>query len=85
VLASTTTKTTSKSSTNNTAVTTPVRGSTPKGSNALAAFAANSDIPSAPRIPVAVTPIASVKAVSVEPPISAVEREQLTAAIQAEG
>ena len=91
VLASTTTKTSAKpstasvTSTNNTTVTTPVRGSTPKGSNALAAFAANSDIPSAPRIPVAVTPIASVKAVSVEPPISAAEREQLTAAIQAEG
>ena len=63
----------------------PTRGSTPKGSNALAAFAANSDIPSAPRIPVAVTPVTPVKPVSVEPPISAAEREQLTAAIQAEG
>ena len=63
----------------------PTRGSTPKGSNALAAFAANSDIPSAPRIPVAVTPATPVKPVSVEPPISAAEREQLTAAIQAEG
>jgi len=72
-------------SSNGTAIVTPTRGSTPKGSNALAAFAANSDIPSAPRIPVAVTPVTPVKPVSVEPPISAAEREQLTAAIQAEG
>ncbi|WP_436905424.1 LysM peptidoglycan-binding domain-containing protein [Acinetobacter johnsonii] len=93
VLATTTTKTTTGkpatlsavTSSNGTAIVTPTRGSTPKGSNALAAFAANSDIPSAPRIPVAVTPVTPVKPVSVEPPISAAEREQLTAAIQAEG
>ncbi|MBB4810668.1 LysM repeat protein/soluble lytic murein transglycosylase-like protein [Acinetobacter johnsonii] len=93
VLATTTTKTTTGKPTTSSVVTsssgaaisTPPRGSTPKGSNALAAFAANSDIPSAPRIPVAVTPATPVKPVSVEPPISAAEREQLTAAIQAEG
>ncbi|QSE44883.1 LysM peptidoglycan-binding domain-containing protein [Acinetobacter johnsonii] len=93
VLVTTTTKnTTAKPATSSTvtssgsaAISTPTRGSTPKGSNALAAFAANSDIPSAPRIPVAVTPVTPVKPVSVEPPISAAEREQLTAAIQAEG
>ncbi|GEK43995.1 LysM peptidoglycan-binding domain-containing protein [Acinetobacter johnsonii] len=93
VLATTTTKnTTGKpvtsstvTSSSSTALATPSRGSTPKGSNALAAFAANSDIPSAPRIPVAVTPVTPVKPVSVEPPISAAEREQLTAAIHAEG
>ena len=93
VLATTTTKnTTGKpvtsstvTSSSGTAIAMPTRGSTPKGSNALAAFAANSDIPSAPRIPVAVTPVTPVKPVSVEPPISAAEREQLTAAIHAEG
>ena len=93
VLATTTTKnTTGKpatsstvTSSSSTAIAMPTRGSTPKGSNALAAFAANSDIPSAPRIPVAVTPVTPVKPVSVEPPISAAEREQLTAAIHAEG
>ncbi len=65
VLATTTTKTTTGkpatlsavTSSNGTAIATPTRGSTPKGSNALAAFATNSDIPSAPRIPVAVTPV----------------------------
>ena len=93
ILATTTTKnTTGKpvtsstvTSSSSTAIAMPTRGSTPKGSNALAAFAANSDIPSAPRIPVAVTPVTPVKPVSVEPPISAAEREQLTAAIHAEG
>ena len=93
VLATTTTKTTTGkpatsstvTSSSSTAIAMPTRGSTPKGPNALAAFAANSDIPSAPRIPVAVTPVTPVKPVSVEPPISAAEREQLTAAIQAEG
>ena len=58
---------------------------TPQGSSALAAFASSTDIPSAPRIPVAVTPAAPVKAVSAEPPLSAKEREQIMAAIQAEG
>ena len=59
---------------------------TPQGSSALAAFAASTDIPSAPRIPVAVTPVEStVKAVTAEPALSAKEREQIRAAIQAEG
>ncbi|RZG64912.1 LysM peptidoglycan-binding domain-containing protein [Acinetobacter bouvetii] len=58
---------------------------TPRGSDALAAFASSTNIPSAPRIPVAVTPAAPVKAVSAEPPLSAKEREQIMAAIKAEG
>ncbi|NNG81482.1 LysM peptidoglycan-binding domain-containing protein [Acinetobacter sp. ANC 5378] len=61
------------------------RISTPQGSEALALFASNSDIPSAPRIPVAVTPVANVKPVTVEPPLSAAEREQILAAVKAEG
>lgn len=61
------------------------RTSTPQGSAALASFASNSDIPSAPRIPVAVTSVANVKPVTVEPPLSTVEREQILAAVKAEG
>ncbi len=63
-------------------LTASTRVSTPKGSSALADFAAKSDlpIPSAPRIPVAVTP---VKPVQVEPPISAAERDQIQAAVAA--
>ncbi len=57
---------------------------TPRGSNALASFANNADIPSAPRIPVAVTPAVNVKQVSAEPPISAAEREKIAAALKAE-
>lgn len=62
-----------------------VKGSTPRGSDALAAFAASADVPSAPRIPVAVTPATNVKPVRTEPPISAVEREKILAAVRAEG
>ncbi len=51
----------------------------------MAAFAAGSDIPSAPRIPVAVTPAANIQPVRIEPPISNTEREQILAAVQAEG
>ena len=58
---------------------------TPQGSDALARFAANADVPSAPRIPVAVTKAANVKPVAVEPPISAQEKSKILAAIQAEG
>lgn len=58
--------------------------STPRGSDALAAFAGSADIPSAPRIPVAVTPAANIQPVRIEPPISAQEREQLQAAVKAE-
>jgi len=61
------------------------RVATPQGSDALASFAANSDIPSAPRIPVAVSQVANVKPVTVEPPLSAAEREQIMAAVKAEG
>lgn len=62
-----------------------VKVKTPVGSSALAAFASNTDIPSAPRIPVAVSPSTQVKPVSVEPPLSANEREQIMAAIKADG
>ncbi|MHA3890886.1 LysM peptidoglycan-binding domain-containing protein [Acinetobacter sp. GXMZU3951] len=57
---------------------------TPRGSDALAAFASSTVVPSAPRIPVAVTPAKNVKPVSVEPPISAAEREQILATVKAE-
>ncbi|WP_433847146.1 LysM peptidoglycan-binding domain-containing protein [Acinetobacter proteolyticus] len=59
--------------------------STPRGSNALASFAAAADVPSAPRIPVAITPATNVRPVVTEPPISSKEREQITAAIKEEG
>ncbi|OTG66654.1 LysM peptidoglycan-binding domain-containing protein [Acinetobacter silvestris] len=59
--------------------------STPQGSDALASFAANADIPSAPRIPVAVTQAVNVKPVAIEPPISSKERQQIVAAVKAEG
>ena len=58
---------------------------TPQGSNALASFASNADIPSAPRIPVAVTQAANIKPIAIEPPISIKEREQIVAAVKAEG
>jgi hypothetical protein len=54
--------------------------STPKGADALASFAA--DVPSAPRIPVAITPAPNVKPVNIEPPISLKEREQIVAAVK---
>ena len=57
---------------------------TPQGSSALATFASNAAIPSAPRIPVAVTQASNVKPVTVEPPLSAREREQIMAAVKAE-
>ena len=63
----------------------PSIGRTPTSAAALASFAANSDIPSAPRIPVAVTQVTSVKPINVEPPLSAAEREQILAAVKAEG
>lgn len=66
-------------------VTTNTRTVTPQGAAALAAFASNTDIPSAPRIPVAVTPAANVQPVRIEPAISAAEREQILAAVRAEG
>ena len=48
---------------------TPTKIATPMGSNALASFAATADVPSAPRIPVAITPAPNVKPVRIEPPI----------------
>ena len=64
---------------------TPTRITTPVGSNALASFAAAADVPSAPRIPVAITPAPNVKPVRIEPPISMQEREQIVAAVKQEG
>lgn len=59
---------------------------TPYGSDALAAFASNADVPSAPRIPVTITQSTNVKKpVAVEPPISSKEKAQILAAVQAEG
>ncbi len=58
---------------------------TPQNADALAKFATNADIPSAPRIPVAVTPATNVKPVAIEPPISANEKAQILAAVKAEG
>lgn len=85
LVASNTSKTTgSKATTTVTTNTGRPLSTTPRGADALAAFASNTVVPSAPRIPVAVTPAKDVKPVSVEPPISAVEREQIMAAVQAE-
>ena len=42
-------------------------------------------MPSAPRIPVAITPAPNVKPVRIEPPISMQEREQIVAAVKQEG
>lgn len=70
----------------NTVVQTTKKISTPRGSSALASFAAQSDlpIPSAPRIPVAVTPAAPAKQIQVEPPISAAERQQVQQVVTAQ-
>ena len=62
-----------------------LKGKTPQGSDALAQFANNADVPSAPRIPVAVTPALNVKPVAIEPPISAREKANIQAAVKAEG
>lgn len=62
------------------------RRPTPRGSSALAEFASQSEvpIPSAPRIPVAVTPVVSVKQIETEPEISVKARQELQAVIQAD-
>lgn len=45
---------------------------TPSSSNALAAFASQADLPSSPRIPVAVTPARNIQPIAlVEPPVTA--------------
>ncbi len=53
--------------------------STPKGSNALASFASDAYVPSAPRLPVSITPSTAVKQVNLEPPISEVEKQVIVA------
>ncbi|WP_111892922.1 LysM peptidoglycan-binding domain-containing protein [Acinetobacter sp. MB5] len=56
---------------------------TPKGADALAAFANNADVPSAPRIPVAVTTASNVKKpISIEPPISDAEKDRIQTEIK---
>ena len=60
-----------------------VKQPTPKGSNALAQFAANADVPSAPRLPVSITPATNVKQIAVEPPISEAEKKAILAATNA--
>ena len=60
------------------------KGRTPVGSNALAAFAASAVVPSAPRIPVAVTPAVNVKPVTIEPKLTEQERSQVLASLTPE-
>lgn len=67
-----------------TTTTTVKSSTTPKGSAELAAFASNFDVPSAPRIPVAVTPVTNVQPVRTEPAITAAEREKILAAVAQE-
>ncbi|MBF7682870.1 LysM peptidoglycan-binding domain-containing protein [Acinetobacter sp. B5B] len=66
-------------------VITTQKRSTPKDANDLATFANNADVPSAPRIPVAVTTASDLKKpVNVEPPISVKERDRILAQIKAD-
>ncbi|MBF7688640.1 LysM peptidoglycan-binding domain-containing protein [Acinetobacter rathckeae] len=66
-------------------VITPQKRVTPKDANDLAAFANNADVPSAPRIPIAVTTASDLKKpISVEPPISVKERDRIVAEIKAD-
>ena len=67
-----------------TTITPTVKTNTPQGATALANFAANADIPSAPRIPVAVNTTSTVKPISTEPPITDAERQQILAALKIE-
>ena len=53
--------------------------STPKGSNALANFASGAYVPSAPRLPVSITPSGAVKQINIEPPISDAEKQVIVA------
>jgi LysM repeat protein/soluble lytic murein transglycosylase-like protein len=57
---------------------------TPQGSSALAAFAANADVPSAPRLPVSITPAQNVTAIKIEPPISEAEKQAILAEANAQ-
>ncbi|MCF9046268.1 lytic transglycosylase [Acinetobacter nectaris] len=61
------------------------RANTPVNPDALAAFANNADVPSAPRIPVAVTTANDLKRpINTEPPISIHERDRILAEIKAD-
>lgn len=68
----------------NTTSSTTNKGRTPVGSNALAAFASSAAVPSAPRIPVAVTPAVNVKPVTTEPKLTEQERAQVLASLTPE-
>lgn len=61
------------------------RQKTPEGANALASFAMQTDIPSAPRVPVAVTQAVNITPVALEPALTTAEREQIVAAVRVEG
>ena len=61
------------------AVPTFEKQSTPKGSNALANFASGAYVPSAPRLPVSITPSGAVKQINIEPPISEAEKQEIVA------
>lgn len=61
------------------------RQQTPEGANALASFAMQTDIPSAPRVPVAVTQAVNITPVALEPALTTAEREQIVAAVRVEG
>lgn len=78
---STTTTPSSNTASSATTSTTFVKAKTPSGSNALAAFASSSAVPSAPRIPVAVTPAANVQQVSTEPKLTEEERAKVLASL----
>lgn len=54
------------------------RTATPGSSSALAAFASQADVPSSPRIPVAVTPAANIKPIA-EPAVSTAELQTILA------
>ncbi|MEB3753739.1 LysM peptidoglycan-binding domain-containing protein [Acinetobacter sp. MD2(2019)] len=63
----------------------PALKNTPQDASALAMFANNADVPSAPRIPVAVATATEVKKpISVEPPISSQERTRIESEIRAD-
>ncbi len=58
---------------------TTVKQVTPRGAQALAQFAANADIPSAPRLPVSITPANNVKPIAVELAITEAEKKRILA------
>lgn len=53
------------------------RQPTPVGSDALAQFASAAVVPSAPRLPVSVTPNPNIRPIAVEPPLTAAEKQAI--------